>query len=127
MFMANKIPLFSEKINALSESLHVQPVDVRCLPCGQGQQVLRELGFRSNHRQDIYNSARSKISVSSHLKYCKNTKTNYPPARIMTEKQLDELFPEMTLNTNSRVRKKCLVYTLEKRLSARGSCGALKN
>jgi len=30
----------------------------------------------------------------------------------MTEKQLDELFPEMTLNTNSRVRKKCLVVYL---------------
>ena len=33
----------------------------------------------------------------------------------MTEKQLDELFPEMTLNTNSRVRKKCLVVYLRKK------------
>jgi transposase len=32
----------------------------------------------------------------------------------MTEKQLDELFPEMTLNTNPRVRKKCLVVYLRK-------------
>jgi transposase len=32
----------------------------------------------------------------------------------MIEKQLDELFPEMTLNTNSRVRKKCLVVYLRK-------------
>jgi hypothetical protein len=28
---------------------------------------------------------------------------------------LDELFPEMTLNTNSRVRKKCLVVYLRKK------------
>jgi transposase len=33
----------------------------------------------------------------------------------MTEKQLDELFSEMTLNTNSRVRKKCLVVYLRKK------------
>ena len=33
----------------------------------------------------------------------------------MTEKQLDELFPEMTLNKNSRVRKKCLVVYLRKK------------
>ena len=33
----------------------------------------------------------------------------------MTEKQLDELFPEMTLNTNSRVRIKCLVVYLRKK------------
>jgi transposase len=33
----------------------------------------------------------------------------------MIEKQLDELFPEMTLNTNSRVRKKCLVVYLRKK------------
>ena len=33
----------------------------------------------------------------------------------MTEKQLDELFPEMTLNTSSRVRKKCLVVYLRKK------------
>ena len=32
----------------------------------------------------------------------------------MIEKQLDELFPEMTLNTNSRVRKKCWVVYLRK-------------
>jgi hypothetical protein len=32
----------------------------------------------------------------------------------MTEKQLDELFPEITLNTNPRVRKKCLVVYLRK-------------
>src|SRR5664280_3273335 len=32
----------------------------------------------------------------------------------MIEKQLDELFPEMTLNTNSRVRIKCLVVYLRK-------------
>jgi len=33
----------------------------------------------------------------------------------MTEKQLDELFSEMTVNTNSRVRKKMLWwFTLEK-------------
>jgi transposase len=32
----------------------------------------------------------------------------------MTEKQLVELFPEMTLNTNPRVRKKCLVVYLRK-------------
>ncbi len=30
----------------------------------------------------------------------------------MIEKQLDELFPELTLNTNSRVPKKCLVVYL---------------
>jgi transposase len=33
----------------------------------------------------------------------------------MIEKQLDELFPELTLNTNSRVRKKCLVVYLRKK------------
>jgi transposase len=33
----------------------------------------------------------------------------------MTEKQLDELFPEMTLNPNSRARKKCLVVYLRKK------------
>ena len=33
----------------------------------------------------------------------------------MIEKQLDELFPEMTLNTNSRVRIKCLVVYLRKK------------
>jgi len=33
----------------------------------------------------------------------------------MTEKQLDELFPEMTLNPNPRVRKKCLVVYLRKK------------
>ena len=33
----------------------------------------------------------------------------------MTEKQLDELFPEMTLNKNSRARKKCLVVYLRKK------------
>ena len=33
----------------------------------------------------------------------------------MIENQLDELFPEMTLNTNSRVRKKCLVVYLRKK------------
>ena len=33
----------------------------------------------------------------------------------MTEKQLDELFPEMILNSNSRVRKKCLVVYLRKK------------
>jgi transposase len=33
----------------------------------------------------------------------------------MIEKQLDELFPEMTLNPNSRVRKKCLVVYLRKK------------
>ena len=33
----------------------------------------------------------------------------------MTEQQLDELFPEMTLNTNSRVRKKCLVVYFRKK------------
>ena len=33
----------------------------------------------------------------------------------MTEKQLDEIFPEMTLNTNSRVRIKCLVVYLRKK------------
>ena len=32
----------------------------------------------------------------------------------MTEKQLDEIFPEMTLNTNSRVRIKCLVVYFRK-------------
>mgnify|MGYP003412126683 CR=1 FL=1 len=32
----------------------------------------------------------------------------------MIEKQLDELFSEMTLNTNSRLRKKCLVVYLRK-------------
>jgi transposase len=32
----------------------------------------------------------------------------------MIEKQLDDLFPEMTLNTNSRVRIKCLVVYLRK-------------
>ena len=34
---------------------------------------------------------------------------------MMTEKQLDELFSEMTLNTNSHVRKKCLVVYLRKK------------
>jgi transposase len=33
----------------------------------------------------------------------------------MIKKQLDELFPELTLNTNSRVRKKCLVVYLRKK------------
>jgi transposase len=33
----------------------------------------------------------------------------------MTEKQLDELFPEMTLNKNSRARKKCWVVYLRKK------------
>jgi transposase len=33
----------------------------------------------------------------------------------MTEKQLDELFPEMTLNPNPRARKKCLVVYLRKK------------
>ena len=33
----------------------------------------------------------------------------------MTEKQLDELFPEMTLNKNSRARTKCLVVYLRKK------------
>jgi transposase len=33
----------------------------------------------------------------------------------MTEKQLDELYPEMTLNKNSRARKKCLVVYLRKK------------
>src|SRR5664280_16353 len=33
----------------------------------------------------------------------------------MTEEQLDELFPEMTLNPNPRVRKKCLVVYLRKK------------
>ena len=33
----------------------------------------------------------------------------------MIENQLDELFPEMTLNTNSRVRIKCLVVYLRKK------------
>ena len=33
----------------------------------------------------------------------------------MTEKQLDELFPEMILNKNSRARKKCLVVYLRKK------------
>jgi transposase len=33
----------------------------------------------------------------------------------MIEKQLDELFPELTLNTNSRVRKKCWVVYLRKK------------
>jgi transposase len=33
----------------------------------------------------------------------------------MIEKQLDELFPEMTLNKNSRARKKCLVVYLRKK------------
>ena len=33
----------------------------------------------------------------------------------MIENQLDELFPEMTLNPNSRVRKKCLVVYLRKK------------
>ena len=32
----------------------------------------------------------------------------------MIKKQLDELFPEMTLNPNSRVRIKCLVVYLRK-------------
>src|SRR5664279_4070982 len=33
----------------------------------------------------------------------------------MTEEQLDELFPEMTLNPNPRVRKKCLVVYFRKK------------
>ncbi len=33
----------------------------------------------------------------------------------MIEQQLDELFPEMTLNKNSRARKKCLVVYLRKK------------
>ena len=33
----------------------------------------------------------------------------------MTEKQLDELFSEMTLNKNSRARTKCLVVYLRKK------------
>ena len=33
----------------------------------------------------------------------------------MIEKQLDELFPEMILNTNPRVRKKCFVVYLRKK------------
>src|SRR5665647_1709559 len=33
----------------------------------------------------------------------------------MTEEQLDELFPEMTLNPNPRVRRKCLVVDLRKK------------
>jgi len=33
----------------------------------------------------------------------------------MTEKQLAEIFPEMTLNTNSRARIKCLVVYLRKK------------
>jgi transposase len=37
----------------------------------------------------------------------------------MTEKQLDELFSEMTLNTNSRARKKCWVVYLRKKGSRR--------
>ena len=33
----------------------------------------------------------------------------------MIEKQFDELFPEMILNTNPRVRKKCFVVSLRKK------------
>src|SRR5664280_3893398 len=60
-------------------------------------------------------SARSKYRFPVTLKYCKNTQTNYPQHEIMIEKQLDELFPEMTLTTNSRVRKKCWVVYLRKK------------
>ena len=46
----------------------------------------------------------------------------------MIEKQLDELFPEMILNTNSCVRKKCFVVYLRKKwIPAQGSCRALKD
>ena len=57
-------------------------------------------------------------NITGKLQIVKIPKLTNSQRQIMTDKQMDELFPEMTLNKNSRARKKCLVAYLRKKVTS---------